>query len=73
MSQGMDSHFSEGELKFAEQIGSRIQRDFVAWHRQNAQRFAIPLRLVARNRKQLDLSFTGITAVISARLPLCRV
>lgn len=51
-----------------ERIGSRIQRDFVDWYRDNASRFAIPLRLVARSRKQLDLAFVNISPVISARL-----
>jgi hypothetical protein len=51
-----------------ERSGSRTQRDFVTWYRQNAQRFIIQLRLVSRSRERLDLAFVGITSVISARL-----
>lgn len=51
-----------------ERAGPRIQREFLAWYRTNAGRFIIPLRLVSRSRKSLDLSFRGITPAISASL-----
>ncbi|MDO8264127.1 MAG: hypothetical protein Q7T21_13030 [Gallionella sp.] len=55
-------------MEMTGRIGSRIQRDFVGWYRENASRFTIPLRLIARSRRRLDLAFVGITSVISARL-----
>ena len=55
-------------MEMTERIGSRIQQEFVAWYRDNASRFAIPLSLVARSRKQMDLTFANISPVIAARL-----
>ena len=55
-------------MEMSERAGPRIQREFLAWYRQNAGRFLIPLRLMARNRKRLDLGFAGITPVVSASL-----
>lgn len=46
----------------------RIQREFLAWYRQNRGRFALPLCQLARNRETLHLGFVGITSAISARL-----
>ncbi len=46
----------------------RIQREFLAWFRQNAGRFAIPLRITARKRKRIEFSFVGITPIISGAL-----
>jgi hypothetical protein len=52
----------------AERAGPRIQREFLTWYRQNAGRFVIPLRTMARSRRCLDLTFMGITPVISTSL-----
>ena len=55
-------------MEMTEQVGSRIQREFQTWYRENAGRFDIPLQLISRNRKAFDLSFVGITPVVSASL-----
>lgn len=46
----------------------RFQREFFAWYRQNAHRFALPLRLMACRKHSIELGLMDITPVISISL-----
>jgi hypothetical protein len=55
-------------MAFNQHVGSSVQREFLAWYRQNERRFAIPLHFLTSSRRQLDFNFAGITSVVSANL-----
>ncbi len=47
-------------------IRPRLQREFLAWYRENANRFAIKLRLNSRKSDCMEFGFVGITPIIFA-------
>lgn len=52
----------------AQRRARRIQRTFVRWFAENSQRFEVPVRVIRRTVKKIDLVFEGVTSMISVHL-----